>query len=272
MFLAVPPELADSAILRWRELGGTSAAMLPRVANSQLTFIVRDQDSADGKALTTLSQELGTKPDGPALLSLSAVYDQSDISQAEILFLEEGALDDVVDPHSIVPSTECAKCGRYTKVRARDTNVRLVGEVASQFDYFNSEMLKFVSKPLSELLSGFRGIVLTPTIVPENVEPFSEVSASASLGYPVNGITWGPPCDVCGLRRGSVTGLNIINKHVYPRRAWDGSDVMTSALYPNGLFVTQSFWKIISDSRWRIPDPGVVATPVQLVDGAEPIS
>jgi len=97
------------------------------------------------------------------------------------------------------------------------------------------------------------------------------LTGSSSLGYSVDDVQWGPPCPTCGRRKGTSPEQFIMNMESYPRAAWDGSDVVVSALYPNGLFVTQSVWKIVSDKRWRVPEAGVQARPIHLVDSAEPV-
>jgi hypothetical protein len=271
MFLAVPPQLAERALSRWRDLGGSSAAVLPRGEGTQVTFIVPDQESPDGRALTVLSGELGVMPAGPALLNMAAVYDESDVEQAELVFLQAGSLADAVDPGDVTSAEACPRCGLPVRARPREAQVRLHGKDFTNYDLFRAELLWFVSKPLADILSSFRGAAPTPTNTPEGAPSYFELTADASLGYPSDGVMWGPPCDLCGRRKGEAVGVYVNGMHSYPRRAWDGSDFLTSAIYPEGLFVTQRALRVLSDARWRIPDPGVRATPVQLDDDAEPV-
>lgn len=101
--------------------------------------------------------------------------------------------------------------------------------------------------------------------------PFYELTASSSLGYPSDGTVWGEPCTVCGERNGQAPADQLRGFHTYPRCAWDGSDFLVSAVYPEGLFVSQAAWRILSNPRWRSPPPGVHARPVHLIDDAEPL-
>ena len=267
MFLAVPPDMAKKVRAHWREMGGTDTAILPGDDTLQLTFLVEDRDSEDGKLLTVLARELKATPKGPVLLNESRVYDKNDIEAAELLFLDVGSVDGIIDMSSLYIPDICSECGLIQPIRSSELGARLDVRYVQAFDIFNTELLWFVSTELADQLSELTGVV--KRIIRSSVEVNNnifELTASSSLGYPQDGTVWFDNCATCGRRKGKAPNDYQPGFHQYPRHAWNGDDFQVSEVFPQGMFISQRAWQLVSDERWRVPWPGLSVWPVYFVE------
>jgi len=266
MFFSVPPELAAKARSRWQALGGSDEVILPGDDAIQLSIIVSDRDSPDGEALAILARELGATPEGPVLLSESPVYDQDDLDKAEVLFLKMGSIERAIDTSSLVPENICTRCGLNIPNRAGPDGVRLNTKIASAYDLFRGHMLWFATSKVVDALKDLKGLEIQPTSsTTEDQSPFLELRGVSDMGYPVDGTVWSEVCPACDRKRGVSTDDYKPGYHMFTRRAWDDSDFLVSGVYPQGLYVSQRAWLILSDPSWRIPKPGISACPVNFI-------
>jgi hypothetical protein len=261
--LSVPTELSRRARDRWAELGGDPSRILPGGENTQITFLVPDRDSPDGQALATLARELGASGEGPVVYGSTAIHDGHDLATAPLLLIDAGSLDGAFDARSATPVRACTACGLPNEPRPTGERFRLKGKQFARYDLFRAQLLWFANDRTVGVLQGFKGLTSEPVEVPEGVPRYHRLSASASLGYPVNGTEWGEPCAVCGKRRGR--GGGVMGWHVYLRASWNGSDFLVSGPYAYGFFVTRAVWDALTTADLRVPPPGLGAEPAFLL-------
>jgi hypothetical protein len=269
MMLAIKPSHAAQARKQWQELGGSPAAILPGSDEIQLTFVVPDEASPDGRLLDQLARELNATADGAALLALSANYDAHDIASAELLLLEIGGVEGAVDRATVESDRDCPHCGRPQPSRLSATP-RLLGKTITRLDIFTAEAISFVRDNLADALGHFLGAVLTQAESSASAGTFFALEPATSLGYPTE-TRWSEPCPVCGVRKGSHEGPYIVGKFTFPRKAWDGSDILGSSLSSNFLIVTQPVWKVLTSRKWRAGEGVLASRPIHLDPDAPPV-
>jgi hypothetical protein len=268
VMFAIEPFARALGIQRWRAMGGSPDVILPGSDTGQLTFVVPDRDSRDGQLLEQLTIEMAAAGSS-ARLSFTAFYEDEDIAAAELLLLEMGGLDGVLDPATVVSGQICPACHNLLRPHLVG-KPRLTGKILRKADFFSAEGIVFATQPLADELRKFRGAVFTEASAPETVGEFFAIEPVSSLGYSV-GPSWSAPCPKCGQLTGETQGRFVSGLYTFPRKAWDGSDFVGTSFGSNFMIVTQGPWKVLSDRRWRVAEGPIEARPVHLVDDVEPI-